>query len=438
MPSIFDHIKIDNTYELFFPKKEQGLAIIWLYEKVVNGDFDKGIFKEKDIRQALDQAYLVNNKHRERNEWEYYNSHIMALQEFFLLYDEEHQTYRFKDYATYLCDKVFKMLSNRFNSTVIEITCVNLYNNLIDVNSKEEMLLWLEVHFNKSQLHLKEQIDFLNHQIDKSVKELSERAKLRNSTLLSTLREIDRKLDEIRGQNKELRGAFREIDRIKTILMSHSTRENEEIDDKVTNAIDYFESIRIQLNMVDTRINKIHPKIQQFFASLSRQAFDIKVDKFLNYLFDKSQIVSGEIILPLINDSFVVRYPSTNFSNVEKRDGLFVGRRNNPILYPKDPIKEAEAHKIGVKSLARQNHIMIWLEKIKRDTLEVNEYHLSKIFFEILEKHDKDLHLAVSVIYQSILFYNKNQKWRFRINNDKMIQHEKYNYLIWDIWMIRI
>ena len=44
MHSIFDHIKIDNTYELFFPKKEQGLAIIWLYERVKNGYFDKGIF----------------------------------------------------------------------------------------------------------------------------------------------------------------------------------------------------------------------------------------------------------------------------------------------------------------------------------------------------------------------------------------------------------
>lgn len=438
MISIFDHIKTNNTYELFFPKKEQGLAIIWLYEKVSNGDFEKGIFKEKDIRQALDQAYLVNHKHRERNEWEYYNSHIMALQEFFLLYDEEHQTYRFKDYAIYLCDKVFKMLSKRFNPTVIEITCTNLYNNLLNVNSEIEMLLWLEVHFDKSQLHLKEQIDFLNHQIDKSVKELSERAKLKNSTLLSALREIDKKLDEIRGQNKELRGAFREIDRIKTILMAHPTRENEEIDEKVTHAINYFESIRIQLNMVDTRIDKIHPKIQQFFASLSRQAFDIKVDKFLNYLLDKSEIVSGELKLPLIAEDFIIRYTSTNFSNVEKRDGLFIGKRNKPISYPKDPVKESKAHKLGLKSLIRQNHITMWLEKIKRDILYVNEYNLSKIFFEILEKHDEDLHLAVSVIYQSILLYNKNSKWRLKIDNGKMITNEKYNYLIWDIWMIRI
>ena len=34
--NFFDQLKIDNTYELFFPKKEQGLVIIWLYEKIKN------------------------------------------------------------------------------------------------------------------------------------------------------------------------------------------------------------------------------------------------------------------------------------------------------------------------------------------------------------------------------------------------------------------
>ena len=51
--NFFDQLKIDNTYELFFPKKEQGLVIIWLYEKIKNKTFPNGIFKEADIQQAL-------------------------------------------------------------------------------------------------------------------------------------------------------------------------------------------------------------------------------------------------------------------------------------------------------------------------------------------------------------------------------------------------
>ena len=40
--NFFDQLKIDNTYELFFPKKEQGLVIIWLYEKIKNKTFPNG------------------------------------------------------------------------------------------------------------------------------------------------------------------------------------------------------------------------------------------------------------------------------------------------------------------------------------------------------------------------------------------------------------
>ena len=128
------------------------MAIIWLYERVRNGYFDKGVFKEKDIRKAFDEASTINKEKRERQEWKYYNSQIMALQEFFLLYDEENQTYTFKEYASYLCDKVFKMLSNRFNPTVIEITCANLYENLKDITEEKDLTIWLEAYFDKAKL----------------------------------------------------------------------------------------------------------------------------------------------------------------------------------------------------------------------------------------------------------------------------------------------
>lgn len=437
MISLFEHIKIDNTYELFFPKKEQGLAIIWLYEKVKNGYFDKGVFKEKDIQQAFDEVSLISREKRERFPWEYYNSQIMALQEFFLYYDEEHQTYAFKEYATYLCDKVLKILSDRFNPTVIEITCIDLYEKLKNVTTVEELSIWLEVHLEKAQLHLKEQIDYLNQQIDKSVSELSEKAKLKSDNLLSALRDIESKLDEIRKQNGELRGAFREIDRIKAILSRHPAREDAQTDEKVSAAIDYFESIRTLLNMVDTRIDKIQPKIQQFFGSLNRRFFDTKVEKFLAYLLANSQLISGEIAIPFIEESFTTRFPNINFTNVANRDGLFHGKKNSPVTYIVDREKVDVAYRQSRVALLRQNNINIWLEKIRRGSLHVNEYHLTDVFFNILEVHDEDLHLAVSVIYQSIDIYDKHDRWRIEIDKDKMIQLDKHNYSIWDIWMKR-
>ena len=64
MPTPFEHIRIYNTYELFFPKKEQGLAIIWLYERVKNGYFNRGVFTEQDIQQAFDEVSSLSREKR--------------------------------------------------------------------------------------------------------------------------------------------------------------------------------------------------------------------------------------------------------------------------------------------------------------------------------------------------------------------------------------
>lgn len=47
MQSLFELLKIEKTYELLFPREKQGLAIIWLYERVKNGEFEYGIFKDQ-------------------------------------------------------------------------------------------------------------------------------------------------------------------------------------------------------------------------------------------------------------------------------------------------------------------------------------------------------------------------------------------------------
>ena len=39
--------------------KRQGLAVIWLYERMKNGEFKHGIFKEKDIHHAFEAVSLI-------------------------------------------------------------------------------------------------------------------------------------------------------------------------------------------------------------------------------------------------------------------------------------------------------------------------------------------------------------------------------------------
>ena len=110
------------------------------------------------------------------------------------------------------------------------------------------------------------------------------------------LQEIEKQIDAIRQQNRELRAAFRETDLMNDILISHPVRDDsEEVDDLISEAISYFEGIHFRLAMVDSRIDKI----KQFFASLNRDIFNTKVEKFLYFLLEKSQITDKQIQFPI-------------------------------------------------------------------------------------------------------------------------------------------
>jgi len=71
------------------------LAIIWLYERVKNGEFEYGIFKEKDIHRAFEAVSSIGHEPPSRSQWVTYNEYIMKLQEFYLIYNDENQTYKF-------------------------------------------------------------------------------------------------------------------------------------------------------------------------------------------------------------------------------------------------------------------------------------------------------------------------------------------------------
>lgn len=436
MQSLFEQLKIEKTYELLFPRKEQGLAVIWLYERVINGEFENAIFKEKDIYRAF-EAVSYSGSEPLRTQRATYNSYTLELQEFYLIYNDENQTYMFTDFAMQICGKVNRLISQRFNPTIIQITCADLYGKLEIALTEEQIKNWLTIELFKSRTLLLEQVDYLNQQIDRSVTALSEKAKRRKETLLVALQEIEEQIDTIRRQNKELREAFRQIDRMNDILTSHPVRENsEEVDDLIIEAISYFEGIHLRLAMVDSRIDKIQPKIKQFFASLNRDIFNTKVEKFLYFLLEKSQVVDKQIQFPIPYEETILLADSfPAFISVERPATLFPPARKERPEYKRDPRKEQEAHRKGHEQMMRQIHIQGWLEYIRRKSLETDAIHLPEVFFSILEKHDDDLQLAIQVIDQTVKRYKNDPHWEIQIDTGNKIDNPHSKHSISDIWM---
>ena len=434
--NFFDQLKLDNTYELFFPRREQGLVIVWLYEKIRNKTFPNGIFKEDDIQQAFREVSLLNKEKIERNPWEHYNSHIIALQEFYLIYNEEDQTYKLRDFAEHICKKIYTMLSNRFNPTIIEVTCMDLAHKLEGVDKTIDLQQWLEIHLDKSKFVLKEQIDFLQQQIDNTIQELRDKARLKDSYLTDILKQVEENLDKIRQQNRELRGAFRETKKIKNLLLNHPFRsDTDDIDEKTSEAIDYFEEIRISLDMVDSRIDRLQPKIKQFFNALSRPLFHTRVTKFLNFLLNYSSVSGGQLIFPEPVRNFVIHIPTPAFTVIQRQTEFFPLRTSKSNTYTEDPQKRDKAFNEERIKLKQQNLAGVWISRIKDQRKYHKDIHLSKLFFKILKENQEDIQLALIVIYQIIKEFDHDEHWLVETQPEHLVAHPDHSFVIHDIWL---
>lgn len=326
--NFLSEIRKENTYGLLYPEQKIGLAIILLYDKIVRKVFVNNAFKEKDIHEALDAVNPKINKDDSRSPREHYNSVISDLQEYFLRYDDEKQLYTFKEYAYEFCRKSHDILRANFDPTRIEKICFDLRNKLEQFDIAK-ILDWFTIHFDTFKPDLKQQIDFLDRQIDYSVAELRLKTSLSDTGIIDLLKQIDSRLDEIRRQNKELRAAFREIDvikvRLETIGMSDTDRE---VGDKIYDALSFFKEMKYLLGLIDHRLDRIQPKIKQLFSTLNKPLFNTKIEKFLRLLLDRSYIetigIKKQIVLP--HDIPAFSFKSKNipsFTIFERKRDLF-------------------------------------------------------------------------------------------------------------------
>ncbi|GAA5031678.1 hypothetical protein GCM10011506_20240 [Marivirga lumbricoides] len=425
----FSEITKDDNYQLLYPQKEVGLAIVWLYQKSLEGAFPEMTFKESDIHEALDAVNPRSESKSHRKPTEHYNRTIASLQEYFLRYDDEKQVYRFKEYANEFCKHAFNTLKSNFDPTQIERICKTLTKELKEAKTPNAIREWLTINFETFKPNLRQQIDFIERQIDHSVLELRQNISTNeNSKIVQILKEIDTRFDEIRGQNKELRAAFREFDIIKEHLDERSMSiDDRQIGDSIHSAHLLLQEMKKLLSMVDSRLDRIHPKVKQLFSNLNKPLFNSQIEKFLRVLLDNSTVKIERnkklLVLPAGLPEYNVFRQLTKFSIVERKKDLFPARARRKIRYPENEQSKQIAYRHSQNQFARQDTIDIWLNRIDADLEKESVVQFSEYFFQILQSTSNDLNLAIELAYR-VIRDRKIYNWTLDIStqNDRSSQ----------------
>lgn len=426
----FNFTKVINeldTYDLLFPTRETGLAIIYLYEKIENGSFHEGKFLEKDLHEAFQRAH----KTKERYPKAKYDAGIVRLQEYFLDYNQETQKYFFKDYAYKFCRHAKETLHGAFNPTRIEQICNDLSQSLKTIETIDELRFWLENRFKKYEPDFREQVDFLDRQIVHSVEQLKRDASFSGNGFISILMAISDNLEKAQTHAKELRSAYAETKSIQSILEKWDVDDIEII--KLISGIYLFiRYINERLSSIDRKLDRIQPKIRQLFSTLNKPMFSTKVEKFLNHLLNNSTVSFTEkaITLPSPILPFQIYQNTPDFTIIHKDRQLFPPRPKPRAIYAQNPeIIKRNTERVE-KRIHEQDTVQKWEESIISELNLRGIVDLSAFFFQII-KEGNESQIAVSVIFNVIKTSYGNDGLVLEINTEIQADPEVQNISIW-------
>lgn len=417
-----------------FPEKETLKAILWLYAKIKDGAFPKSKFKEQDIISAFIET---TPEGFQRIPQERFNSIIADLQEYYLRYDDDEQVYILKDFAINICRQVEDALIGNFNPTQIEIICAELKRELLNCKDENSLTHWLQLNFTAFEPKMNSQVDNLDRHIDAAVAEIRQSAQLQEGEVLETLKKIDGQLERIRHYNKELRAAFAAMKEINTeldIRLINTSSDNLQLLDLLKQTRQFFPGVRYRLDLIDKRLDRLQPRLRQFFGALNKPLFNTKVERFLRFIL-KNSIVKTEGVKKLIYfpdniPSFRIFQETSYFIVVERKDDLFPALSRKVKTYEQTPEERRESYEALGKKVMQQDKIMQWIEKICHDCREYGKVDFSTYFFRIVKEEEGNIELAAKVAHR-LLKIAPHENLDIQINNENTIT--KDNVSIWEM-----
>lgn len=433
--AIFNFTKViysENTYELLFPSRETGLAIIALYEKIEDGTFEGGFFVERDLHEAFEKL----NQPKERYAKAKYDGGIARLQEYFLDYNQQTQKYFFKDYAYKFCKHAKETLLGAFNPTRIAQICSDLTESLLAINDDEKLRFWLKDKFKKYEPDFREQVDFLDRQIIYSVDQLKKDSKLTGKEITAVLMAINDNLENAQTHAKELRSAYSETRTIQTTLEQKETQDIE-INDLISDVYAFIKYINERLSSIDKKLDRIQPKIRQLFSALNKPQFSSKIEKFTMYLLDHSKLLPDKTVqLPGKLELLKIYGDVPNFVVIDKDRQLFPAKpKPRPPYYQNEEKVKLGTQQV-LKKIEEQDVTRKWEELILSQLELRNTVNLTDVFFQIAKEQESQV--AVTVLFNIIKLTTTDKNLVLEINYEIQRDNIVKNIALWKMTIKKI
>lgn len=439
--SLFDlYTEVQKNYSSLFPRKEEGLVVFLLYQKVRNGILDKN-FSHDCILDAIESVNESEyGKVNKNNSPARDNEIIRGLLDFYLV--RTSKGYSLKLFAQDFCKLIEIELHHRFQPSQIEKQFILFLDSLkTAIKEEEAFVVWYTNFFQRGHGQMRKQIEILQLDVERTIKELNILYSSEDVDFPSKLREMDNKVHTLSSDAKKLESAFVYSDNIlEAINEAYANTQS------YAHTSDMFQDIRKEIRFFFTEITEalaevsftidgIRPQLERLYHSFDQRELDRKLEKLVNYLFqtvtyEKNESGKEDLIMPNFLNlpnlpsektrlQHPIHYDYINPTNPESRD----------LSYDEDDF-ERQYKQIQSQILINQRAVRYFKEFM--NTIENNKqitYH--EHLFRLLEK-EKNLEIAMKASHLILRELSKDSIITIDIKPIFQISPYNKNTAIWE------
>lgn len=425
-------INSGNLYDLLIPKKEYGIIIFKLYKQLENKNSE--FFSENDITELI-----IKHKYDDKIERkEHVKNIIRELTEFFL--KETDNQYRLTQYAKNFCKTIISKITEDLKPSEIEIKLLYLKDTISECRSFDE---WFSLIFTSDLTgFIESQLESLERQIINVIKKF--RAGVNDETVNGDVlvKNILENIEEINKQTNKIKGSLNYAETIKNIISKIDPSEElnpEQSLQKQKSVISFLDNLISDFERISKRIERIIPKLRQFYGNMIRLEFEKNTNKLLNLLLTRSRVVgckpNWKLKFPVSHCFCLERsfpYLSYKFIFVDNKKDLSDYKIDRRRMYMPKPNKDEQEtqRRIAKKTIEQRSKLFSFLEEIERE-LEYKKYIDFKVYFDKIIKDTDDINIAVKIASILMRKYSKSKSYAFEVNQPSSKYSE--NKILWDM-----
>lgn len=410
-----NQVSTKSLYDLLIPSYEYGIIIFKLYEQLTRRNSD--IFTENDIK-----LLISNRKNQEREQHEDIKDIIRDLNEFFLKPTEK--GYRLTEYAKNFCRTIRGKLHEDFEPSKIEKRLISLKKSLIADTTQFNK--WFEIEFDNKKVEIESQIESLERQVANAIKQFRNEILNENKNGLDLVKSVYANITIIKDQTQKLKGTLRLAEDIQQIVNAIDSNVDKDTDLTIENKQSiniFFHTIFSDFERITKRIDRVTPKLRQFYNNMSSLDYERNTRRFLNYLLANTETVGYRPLTKLqfpdienINLKKEIYKYVHSFYYVDNEKDLYQNTKIHSHQPNKNQSIQDSQRKLTEDKIKATKDIEVFLEKIKGELEQNNEVDCEPYFIEILE-NTNNLNIVVKIVFKLIKEYSDTKLYQLKISN---------------------